>query len=109
MESGHKLKGFDQLRRIGKAHRHSADALAAWSRAAADMKAWGEALRVARQWASIDKGADAQLQLADMLRLAGKRDAAIRTLVALAKAHPECDAARARLHSLGGDARLARN
>ncbi|MEN9577161.1 MAG: hypothetical protein RJA70_170 [Pseudomonadota bacterium] len=63
--------------------------LSGWSTAAARAKWWGESLRVALQWASVDEGADAQLHLAKTQRLVGQRYGAIQTLERLLQRVPD--------------------
>ncbi|HEY6560868.1 MAG TPA: serine/threonine-protein kinase [Polyangiaceae bacterium] len=107
MESGKRIKGFNQLRRIGRNNTTEPRALKAWSEASARMKGWGEAVRVATQWAAFDKSSEAQLHLARMQRATGRRAEAIRTLARLAKSDPSCDEARELLKTYSGDSRVA--
>ncbi|HMJ10524.1 MAG TPA: protein kinase [Polyangiaceae bacterium] len=107
MEGGKRIKGFNQLRRIGRNNGKDARALKAWSEAAAHMKGWGEAIRVATQWAEFDKSSEAQLHLARMQRATGRRSEAIRTLSRLTKKDPSCEEARELLKSYSGDTRVA--
>lgn len=100
MDNGQQLKGFNALRRLGRNNRQDPRVLQAWSEAAVRMKGWGEAYRVALQWAEIDQSPEARLHLARMERALGKRDHAVRTLKRLLVAHPECEGARTLLQSL---------
>jgi eukaryotic-like serine/threonine-protein kinase len=102
MKSGKKVKGFNQMRRIGRKHMKNATALKAWSEAAMAMKGWGEAHRVAIRWVSVDKGVEARLHLARMQRAVGKREQAIKTLSRLLIEHPTNEEARATLQSYQG-------
>ncbi|MCA9591999.1 MAG: serine/threonine protein kinase [Myxococcales bacterium] len=107
MKNGQKVKGFNQLRRLGKNHRKDKRVLEAWCTAAIQMKGWGEAYRVARQWASVDRSPEARIQLARMERAVGKREHAIHTLTALLQERPGHEEARHMLRSLTGDAKVA--
>ncbi len=109
MESGNKLKGYNQLREMGQSNDKDPRALKAWGQAAVEMRAWGEALHVARLWSKVDPGVDSGLNLARMQRRAGHRDEAVRTLAALVKAHPESEKARSMLGAMGGHERVAQN
>ncbi len=109
MKNGQKVKGFNQLRRLGKNHRKDKRVLEAWCAAAIQMKGWGEAYRVARQWVAVDTSPDARIQLARMERAVGKREQAIHTLNALLQERPGHEEARHMLRSLTGDAKVAQN
>jgi hypothetical protein len=80
--------------------------LRGWSEAAVKTKGWGEALRVAIQWASVDSSPDAQLYLARIQRSAGQRYGAIATLTRLVERQPDLDEARDLLDQLS-DRKLA--
>ena len=107
MQSGKKVKAFNAYRKIGKKHRKDARALKTWSEVAAQMKSYGEALRVARQWAKVDKSVEARMHLASMERKAGKRDDAIKTLNSLLQERPGLEEARVMLKSMSPEPRLA--
>jgi serine/threonine-protein kinase len=107
MQSGKKVKAFNEYRKIGKKHRKDPRALKAWSETAAQMKGYGEALRVAKQWASLDKTIEPRMFLASMQRKVGKREDAIKTLSALLAERPGCQEARSMLKSLSPEARVA--
>ncbi len=108
MTNGQKVKGFNQLRRLGKNHRKDTRVLKAWCEAAVAMKGWGEAHRVARQWAAIDKTPESRVQFARMQRAVGKRKGAIETLNALLTERPGHEEARQMLRALTGtDTQLA--
>jgi hypothetical protein len=107
MQSGKKVKAFNEYRKIGRKHRKDARALKAWSEVAAQMKGYGEALRVAKQWAKLDKSIESRMHLAVMQRKVGKREDAIKTLNALLQERPGLEEARAMLKSLSPEPRLA--
>jgi len=102
MKNGARLKGFDQIRRIGKNNRKDVRALKAWTEAAMDMKGWGEAYRVAQQWVKRESSEEACLTLARMARAIGKRDEAVITLTKLIEEHPGNEEARAMLTTYQG-------
>lgn len=107
MDKGSRVKAFGQLRKLGQKHRKDPRALRAWSEAAVRMHGWGEAYRVAVQWAAVDQSAEARMHLARMQRAVGKRDAAVQTLTLLLQDHPRCGEARELLRTLNGAARVA--
>lgn len=103
MAAGKELKGFATLRFLGRLHHREPRAVRAWSLAAAQMKAWGEAARTARRWAAIDKGLEAQVHLARMERAVGRRDEAVALLKRIVRKHPDATEARDMLAALGWD------
>lgn len=107
LQSGKKVKALNEYRKIGKKNRKDPRALKAWSEAAAQMKGYGESLRVARQWAALDKGIESRIFLASMQKKVGKREDAIKTLNALITERPGCQEARAMLKGLSPEARVA--
>ncbi len=108
MTNGAKIKAFNMYRRIGRKHMKDPRALKAWSEAAASMKGYGEALRIARRWVGVDKSVEAELHLARMQRTCGQREEAIKTLNAILKERPGQEEARSLLRSLTPEARVAR-
>jgi hypothetical protein len=68
-----------------------------WSKAAASVKWWGESLRVAIRWASVDPGEDSHLHLARTQRLVGQRFGAIQTLERFLEGAPGSKTAMAAL------------
>ncbi|MFO0566082.1 MAG: protein kinase [Polyangiaceae bacterium] len=106
-QAGKKVKALNEYRKIGKKNRKDARALKAWSEAAAQMKGYGEALRVAQRWANLDKSVEARLFLSNMQRKVGKREAAIKTLNALLQERPGCEEARSMLKTLSPEPRVA--
>jgi serine/threonine-protein kinase len=104
MKNGRKVKGFNEIRRLGRRHMKDPRALKAWSEAAVLMHGWGEAHRVAQRWVKVDQSIEARLHLARMQRAVGKRDAAIKTLSLLLEQNPNCEEARGMLKSYQGTA-----
>jgi hypothetical protein len=94
---GQKQQGLEVYRALGKAHPEHPTVLEGWSRAAAANKWWGEALRAALRWASLDSSARAQLYLARTQRLVGQRYGAIQTLERLLSKEPGQQEAQAML------------
>jgi eukaryotic-like serine/threonine-protein kinase len=106
---GNVFKGFDEIRALAKAHDQNPAVLAAWSKAAQHVKAWGEAMRAAQKWAAVDSSPAAALNLARMQRAMGRQPAAIATLQNLLKHDPSSNQARQMLQNLGGERRVAEN
>jgi serine/threonine-protein kinase len=104
MKNGRKVKGFNEIRRLGRKNMKDPRALKAWSDAAVMMNGWGEAHRVAERWVKVDQGLEARLHLARMQRAVGKRDAAIKTLSTILEQHPNSEEARGMLKSYQGTA-----
>ena len=102
MKNGRKVKGFNEIRRLGRKNMKDPRALKAWSEAAVMMRGWGEAHRVAQRWVKVDQSIDARLHLARMQRAVGKRDAAIKTLSMILEQHPNSEEARGMLKMYQG-------
>lgn len=96
VERGQRIEGYNRLKAIALAHPRRADAQKGWSLSAIKVKAWGEALRAARNWVELEPTAEARLHLAKMEKATVQGDA-IKTLEALLAEHPAHDAARALL------------
>jgi thioredoxin-like negative regulator of GroEL len=103
MAAGKELRGFHQLRYLGRSNYGDAQALRAWSEAAAQVKAWGEAARTARRWAAIDPSTDALIHLARMERAVGRRGRAVSLLKKIVRSNPEANDAKQLLASFGWD------
>ncbi len=95
------IAGYDFFRRIAKKHPEHARALEAWSKSAIATKAWGDALRAARQWAKVDESPQAQVHLARMQRTVGRTSEARATLRRVVADHPDNVEAVALLEHLG--------
>ena len=80
--------------------------LRGWAEAAIKTKGWGEALRVAIKWASVDSSPDAQLYLAHVQQAAGQRYGAVATLTRVLDDHPDSREAREMLARIS-DSKLA--
>ena len=103
MAAGKEIKGFNELRYLGRLHYGDARAVRAWSEAAAQMKAWGEAARTAQRWADIDGGVESLVHLARMDRAVGQRERAITLLKRVVRQHPDSNDAKQLLASFGWD------
>ena len=108
MDQGRKVKGFNQLRRLGRNNQKDKRALKAWCEAAIAMRGWGEAHRVAIRWAAIDSSPEAQIQYARLQRAVGKQRHAIKTLKRLLQRRPGHEEARHMLRAWTGGKRVAR-
>ena len=97
-----RIQALEIYRRLGETHAKEPKVLAGWSRAAAKAKWWGESLRVALRWASLDKSSDAQLHLARTQRLVGQRYGAVQTLERLLDRMPKNQEAMAMLERYRG-------
>ncbi|HVU06092.1 MAG TPA: protein kinase [Polyangiaceae bacterium] len=89
VKRGQYLYALTTYRKIGKLRSNDPRVLRGWSEAAVKTKGWGEALRVAIQWASQDSAPEAQLYLARIQHSAGQRYGAIATLTRLVEKHPD--------------------
>ncbi|MCC6215829.1 MAG: protein kinase [Polyangiaceae bacterium] len=94
LAKGQKIRGMQLIRKVGRNNRKDAEVLKTWSETAAQLGAWGEALRVAKQWAEIAPGVESHLHLARMQRATGKREQAIQTLARVLEQHPKNEDAR---------------
>ncbi len=106
VERRQRIKGYNRLKRIAHENPKRADAQRGWSLAAVRVKAWGEALRAARNWVELDPSVEARLHLAKMQK-ANVRGNEVETLEDLLRDHPEHEVAQALLEEYRA-ARLAR-
>ncbi len=107
MDKGKRVKGFNQIRRLGKNNRKNPEVMKAWTMAASRMKGWGEAYRVAQQWVDLGATKENQMHLARMQRAVGKRADAVKTLRKLVKSQPDDSEAQAMLREYTGNTKLA--
>jgi serine/threonine-protein kinase len=94
---GNAIVTLNAYRKLAKKHPDDPRVLAGWSQAAIETKGWGEALRAAIKWASVDTKAPAQLHLAEVQKSVGQRFGAVATLERLLDEDPENTKARALL------------
>jgi hypothetical protein len=86
---GNAIVTLNAYRKLAKKHPEDPRVLAGWSQAAIETKGWGEALRAAIKWASVDSKAPAQLHLAHVQKSVGQRFGAVATLERLLDKDPE--------------------
>jgi hypothetical protein len=90
-------RSLELMRKLGESHPDDAGVLEQWSKSAASVKWWGESLRIAIRWATIDPGEASHLHLARTQRLVGQRFGAIQTLERYLTKQPESKPALAAL------------
>ena len=96
------IMALNEYRELGEKHPNNTRLLAGWSRAARKTKGWGESLRIAIRWASLDDSAEAQLHLARIQRSVGQRYGAVATLQRLLEREPDNAEALRLLKKYGG-------
>jgi hypothetical protein len=82
-------RALELTRKLGEAYPRQPEVLELWSKAAAGVKWWGESLRVAIRWASVDPSEASHVHLARTQRLVGQRYGAIQTLERYQENAPE--------------------
>lgn len=100
------VPALNTYRAIAKKNPDDSRVLRGWADAAIKTKGWGEALRVAIKWASLDSSPNAQLYLARVQQSAGQRYGAVATLTRLLDDHPDNQEAREMLSHIS-DSKLA--
>jgi len=104
---GHRnLEALEAYRQLGDRYPRDPKVLEGWSRVAASTQWWGESLKVAERWATVDKSSGAQIHLARTQRRLGQTDKAIDTLKALLERAPK-DADAQELLSIYAGSKLA--
>jgi serine/threonine protein kinase len=98
----HNLKALEAYRRLGERYADDPRVLEGWSRIAARTKWWGESLRTAERWASIDPSQAAVVHLAKTQKRLGQVEKAIQTLKAFLAQHPQADQAVSLLQIYAG-------
>jgi serine/threonine protein kinase len=96
------LEALDAYRQLGNRYPRDPKVLAGWSRVAASTQWWGESLKVAERWATLDRSAAAQVHLARTQRRLGQTDKAIDTLKALLERSPKDEDAQELLSIYAG-------
>jgi eukaryotic-like serine/threonine-protein kinase len=91
------------LRTLAKERPDDPEVLEHWSKAAAATKWWGESLRAAIRWASVDAGEASHLHLARTQRLVGQRYGAIQTLERFLEQSPDSKDALSQLSRYRND------
>jgi hypothetical protein len=105
--NGNKLKALELLRRAEKNAPNDAAMLRLLCQTQQELRAWGEAAKVARKWAKVDSAVEAQVALARLERATGHRERAIAVLRKLLNDRPETPEASALLAELGVEQRVA--
>lgn len=90
-------RSLEIMRKLGESHPDDARVLEQWSKSAASVQWWGESLRVAIRWATVDPSEASHLHLARTQRLVGQRFGAIQTLERFLNERPESKPALAAL------------
>jgi serine/threonine-protein kinase len=98
----HNLDALEAYRRLGRSYPREARVLEGWSRVAASTKWWGESLKVAERWATLDGSSAAQLHLARTQKRLGQVERAIGTLKTLLARRPSDREATSLLQAYGG-------
>jgi serine/threonine protein kinase len=96
------LDALEAFRHLGRSYPREARVLAGWSQIAATTRWWGESLKVAERWATLDASAPAQLNLARTQKRMGQVERAIATLKTLLVKHPSDREATSLLQMYGG-------
>jgi len=102
-----KVKALALLRDLSQRYPEDARVLRAWSKAALELDAWGEALRAAERWANVDDAPQARWELARLERATGHTSEAIATLSSVLEEHPDFEPAQRMLADLSPQGRLA--
>ncbi len=106
--SGGELKALHLLRQAGANNPRDGRLLKAWSAAAEGLRAWGEARKVAEQWAQAEGSQEARLAHARLERATGNRERALAILNQLAAESPQSNEVRELIALYrGGSGRLA--
>ncbi len=106
VSQGQRIKGYNRLKELASQHPERADVQRGWSLASVAVKAWGDALRAAHNWALLEPSPTARLHLAKMEKATVRGDA-VKTLELLLEADPTHGEARRLLDEYRRD-RLAR-
>jgi tetratricopeptide (TPR) repeat protein len=102
-----KAKALALLRDLSEHYPADPRVLRAWSAAALELDAWGEALRAAERWAQVDDAPQARLELARLERATGHTSEAVATLTSVLEDHPDFEPARKMLAGVDPQGRLA--
>jgi thioredoxin-like negative regulator of GroEL len=102
-----KIESLNMLRRLGKRYPADGRVMKAWVAAAVSLGGWGEALKVARRWASDQDGPEANVELARLQRATGRGAEARKTLTRILEHHPDCEPAQRLLDEYSPHGRVA--
>jgi eukaryotic-like serine/threonine-protein kinase len=92
--AGRHVKALSESRRLSERYPDDPRILSKWTRAAVATNGWGEALKAAIRWASVDPSLDAQLSLARVQRAVGQQGGAVATLERILRSDPDNPQAR---------------
>jgi serine/threonine-protein kinase len=107
--SGRSLKALHLVRRAASDLPREPALLRAYTRAAQETKAWGEARRAAARWVEVEPSTEARLSLARLERATGNTARAFALLTQLEREDPKSEEVRRLLALLPADQKLALN
>jgi hypothetical protein len=107
--NGRTLKALHAIRKAAADHPREPAVLRAYTRAAQESKAWGEARRAALRWVESDPSPEARLSLARLERATGNVGRALALLTELAREDPKSEEVQRLLRVLPSDQKLALN
>jgi hypothetical protein len=105
--NGRSLKALHAIRRAAAEYPGEPAILGAYTLAAQESKAWGEARRAALRWVESDPSPDARLSLARLERATGNAARALALLTELAREDPKSEEVQKLLRALPSDQKLA--
>jgi tetratricopeptide (TPR) repeat protein len=101
-EKGAKLRALALLKRASKRTPNDASVQKALVARAEQMAEWGEAVKAARRWASLDPSSEARLSLARLERATGHKDRALALIDGVIKEEPSSPDAKTLLAEIRG-------
>jgi len=104
---GNKLKALNVLRLAAKNSPNDSELLHELASAAEQDRAWGEAVRTARQLVEVDPSVESKLELARLERKTGHRARALELVRSVLNDNPDMPEAHAMLSQLGVADRVA--
>ncbi|HEY2409367.1 MAG TPA: protein kinase [Polyangiaceae bacterium] len=104
---GKRSKALDVLRHAAKKSPNDAAVLRELTLLAQQDRAWGEAVKTARRWVTVEPSTESKLELARLDKKTGHREDAISVLQSVMKDNPDSPEAHAMLVGLIGGERVA--
>jgi hypothetical protein len=101
-EKGAKLRALALLKRASKKTPNDASVQKALVARAEQMAEWGEAVKAARRWASLDPSSEARLSLARLERATGHKERALALIDGVIKEEPSSPDAKTLLAEIRG-------
>ncbi|HYQ16311.1 MAG TPA: protein kinase, partial [Polyangiaceae bacterium] len=101
-DKGAKLRALALLKRAAKRTPNDASVQKALVARAEQMAEWGEAVKAARRWASLDPSSEARLSLARLERATGHKDRALALIDGVIKEEPSSPDAKSLLAEMRG-------